>query len=60
MGFTDVTLQEHVTAEHQDTNFEVVMIVETLLFHATDYQDINFIGLSSMCCNARWRSKPYD
>ncbi|CAG9770794.1 unnamed protein product [Ceutorhynchus assimilis] len=24
MGFTDVTLQEHVTAEHQDTNFEVV------------------------------------
>lgn len=60
MGFTDVTLQEHVTAEHQDTNFEVVMIVDTLLFHATDYQDTNFIGLSSMCCNARWRSKPYD
>lgn len=25
MGFTDVTLQEHVTAEHQDTNFEVVI-----------------------------------
>ncbi|XP_066248641.1 E3 ubiquitin-protein ligase KCMF1-like isoform X1 [Euwallacea similis] len=24
MGFTDVTLQEHVTAEHQDTTFEVV------------------------------------
>ncbi|CAH1153606.1 unnamed protein product [Phaedon cochleariae] len=24
MGFTDVTLQEHVTADHQDTNFEVV------------------------------------
>lgn len=24
MGFTDVTLQEHVTSDHQDTNFEVV------------------------------------
>lgn len=24
MGFTDVTLQEHVTADHQDTNLEVV------------------------------------
>ncbi|XP_072402667.1 E3 ubiquitin-protein ligase Kcmf1-like isoform X2 [Diabrotica undecimpunctata] len=24
MGFTDVTLQEHVTADHQDINFEVV------------------------------------
>lgn len=24
MGFTDVTLQEHVTADHQDTTFEVV------------------------------------
>ncbi|KAJ8982803.1 hypothetical protein NQ317_010424 [Molorchus minor] len=24
MGFTDITLQEHVTADHQDTNFEVV------------------------------------
>ncbi|XP_050314557.1 E3 ubiquitin-protein ligase KCMF1-like [Anthonomus grandis grandis] len=24
MGFTDITLQEHVTAEHQDANFEVV------------------------------------
>ncbi|XP_018569421.1 E3 ubiquitin-protein ligase KCMF1 isoform X1 [Anoplophora glabripennis] len=24
MGFTDVTLQEHVTTDHQDTNFEVV------------------------------------
>nr|CAI5844438.1 unnamed protein product [Callosobruchus analis] len=24
MGFTDSTLQEHVTSDHQDTNFEVV------------------------------------
>ncbi|CAH1103495.1 unnamed protein product [Psylliodes chrysocephalus] len=24
MGFTDITLQEHVTSDHQDTNFEVV------------------------------------
>nr|XP_023027630.1 E3 ubiquitin-protein ligase KCMF1-like [Leptinotarsa decemlineata] len=24
MGFTDITLQEHVAADHQDTNFEVV------------------------------------
>ncbi|ENN76872.1 hypothetical protein YQE_06713, partial [Dendroctonus ponderosae] len=24
MGFTDITLQEHVTADHQDTSFEVV------------------------------------
>ncbi|XP_030748484.1 E3 ubiquitin-protein ligase KCMF1-like isoform X2 [Sitophilus oryzae] len=24
MGFTDVTLQEHVTADHQDTNFDVI------------------------------------
>nr|CAH7745901.1 unnamed protein product [Callosobruchus chinensis] len=24
MGFTDTTLQEHVTSDHQDTNFEVV------------------------------------
>lgn len=26
MGFTDTTLQEHVTAEHQDTSFEVVRL----------------------------------
>lgn len=26
MGFTDVTLQEHVTTEHADTSFEVVCI----------------------------------
>lgn len=31
MGFTDVTLQEHVTTDHQDTNFEVVSTVVYLL-----------------------------
>lgn len=54
MGFTDVTLQEHVTADHPDINFEVVSNVpfhfvsnrecfsfETLVNfrHYTDYND---------------------
>jgi hypothetical protein len=29
MGFTELTLQEHVTAEHSETSFEVV----SLCFH---------------------------
>lgn len=31
MGFTDVTLQEHVTADHQDTTFEVVRYIRYYL-----------------------------
>lgn len=35
MGFTDVTLQDHVTSEHADTSFEVVCsMFYCFIFHA--------------------------
>lgn len=66
MGFTDVTLQEHVTADHQDTNFEVVGTLKMFLlklnkphiFIFKRYNDtfphLCILGMPLVCCDARW------
>lgn len=50
MGFTDVTLQEHVSAEHSETTFEVVSVLFSIKFPF--YHFCGCLGVPFMCCNA--------
>lgn len=45
MGFTDVTLQEHVSADHADTSFEVVSRLYILFKHKMLSKSYCILGL---------------
>lgn len=41
MGFTETSLQEHVTSEHAETSTEVVSVLHTLRGRGTSLQILN-------------------